>query len=42
MREILLKMYISLHVTKRYSNHMLIKIKLSGQVFEKYSNIKCH
>jgi len=35
-------MYIGIHVTYRYSCQILIKRAFSGQIFEKYSNIKFH
>jgi hypothetical protein len=36
------KMYISLHAKCRYSCQILTKLEFSQQIFEKYSNIKCH
>jgi hypothetical protein len=35
-------MYIGLHVSTRYSTHILIKRDFSRHIFEKYSNIKRH
>jgi hypothetical protein len=34
--------HIGLHVQCRYSGRILIKLEFSGQIFEKYSNIKFH
>ena len=35
-------MYIGRHVSTRYSCQILMKLEFSGQVFEKYLNIKFH
>jgi len=34
-------MYISLHVQYRYYCQILMKLEFSGQIFKKYSNVKC-
>jgi hypothetical protein len=38
----MIKMYIGLPVKYRYSCHFLMKLEISQQTFEKYSNIKFH
>jgi hypothetical protein len=35
-------MYLGLHVKYRYCCQILMKLEVSGQIFEKYSNIKFH
>jgi hypothetical protein len=40
--EMLLKMYIGLHICTFYSRSILMKLEFPWQIFEKYSDIKSH